>query len=312
MQQVQRLSLGGDRLLHGLIRLGGRDHRRIDDIVFFICLLGTRRSRDDHVEFRHKNDDLAVCASCGVISIMLIRPVERIVSLTFINFVNADRHPAPFFRENLLSVPLTHIQEQITHLQHVLRRAGHAVAARTNSLGAEIPREMLHAKLAESAFKQQLQTGLARRLLHHRRNRVGVAAGILIMRTRFIRHRLGKERFQPAGLQRTPLAAANHAAISAVHRNQIAQRHLLQIFTRIFRRKLGEHVNQPIIQAQISVRHSHACRSVCKQLGQRMNNMRRIRAVGIPKSFKNHFIIDRHQQAVHFDSRLFKLVKHIV
>ena len=167
--------------------------------------------------------------------------------------VNADRHPAPFFRENLLSVPLTHIQEQITHLQHVLRRAGHAVAARTNSLGAEIPREMLHAKLAESAFKQQLQTGLARRLLHHRRNRVGVAAGILIMRTRFIRHRLGKERFQPACLQRAPLAAANHAAISAVHRNQIAQRHLLQIFTRIFRRKLGEHVNQPIIQAQISV-----------------------------------------------------------
>lgn len=92
---------------------------------------------------------------------MLIRPVERIVSLTFINFVKTDRHPAPFLRENLLAVPLAHVQEQVAHFQHVLRRAGHAVAAGADAFRAEIPCEMLHAKLAESAFKQQIQTGLA-------------------------------------------------------------------------------------------------------------------------------------------------------
>ena len=200
------------------------------------------------------------------------------------------------FRQDPFAFPYAAVGIQFHQTEVVFRRGEQTAAAYFHAVGHAHPAEVvgIDADLVEKTGRKVImkaEAGLLSddRAKHRRTRRV-----VHVCRAGLVIHRNMHESADPVFFPRV-----RHDIHTASHAKHIADRQEFQIFARIFRRLIGEDIDQTFVQLDeaLRVRNTDCGRRVCFCVA--LQSVTEVRSIRRPPSFGDHFVVTHDHQAMH-------------
>ena len=204
----------------------------------------------------------------------------------------------PLSRNNLLAVPFALLQEQLSHLGHILGFQIQSPTAATDTLGRLVPLRTLDVQRLEQARVEVVEHLLAGHLLHYGRKHIRANGVIQIIFARLVHYGPCQEGRHPVkGILPQFLG---FLIMSTSHRKQVAHGHGLQVVAGLGRQFVGEELDHRVVELQFAFVDGKSYSRSRERLAHRMHCVRHLGSLSVEPflqhnltMFQDHYAVQR-------------------